>query len=156
PLNANIEQPKKSNVFVTVLAGLFLIGVIIFGAMQIRPVFEDARERNRFQEAQATREKKAAQAESGAQTESQPVTKAETKPETKNEATSEPVAKTEDTAKSENHDVKVSEKKPLETTAAPAALKPLEPGLNAAAARFKARIEESAAPSGLSRKLRIH
>jgi eukaryotic-like serine/threonine-protein kinase len=44
---SNLGQGKKDNRLVTVLAALFLLGVIVFGAQKIRPVFEQAREQNR-------------------------------------------------------------------------------------------------------------
>jgi eukaryotic-like serine/threonine-protein kinase len=41
-----IEPPKKKNTFGTVLAALFLVGVIIFGVNRLRPEFQAARVRN--------------------------------------------------------------------------------------------------------------
>ncbi|HYW65267.1 MAG TPA: protein kinase [Candidatus Dormibacteraeota bacterium] len=41
-----IEPPKKKNTFATVLAALFLVGVIIYGGNRLRPEFEAAHERN--------------------------------------------------------------------------------------------------------------
>ena len=35
------EQPKKSNVLATVLAAIFLLAVIVYGAQKLRPVFRD-------------------------------------------------------------------------------------------------------------------
>ena len=146
-----VEEPKKSNTFVTVLAGIFLLGVIIFGGMQIRPVFEEARERNRFQQAVENREKKAAQAAMRPQT-SQPEPKAETKPEPVSSTGTKP----EGSANPEPREPKIPEKKPIASEPTPATLKTVEPGLNSAATRYKARIEEAAAQNGLGGKLRIH
>ena len=41
-----VEPPKKKNTFATVLAALFLVGVIIFGVNRLRPEFQAARVRN--------------------------------------------------------------------------------------------------------------
>jgi serine/threonine-protein kinase len=37
-------EPKRNNTLTTVLAGMFLLGVIVLGAQKIRPVFEAARQ----------------------------------------------------------------------------------------------------------------
>src|SRR5205823_13163427 len=44
PIRHVSEIPKKKNVLGTILAALLLLGVIIYGANKIRPVFEAARE----------------------------------------------------------------------------------------------------------------
>ena len=41
-----IETPKKKNTFATVLAALFLVGVILYGGNKLRPEFQAAHERN--------------------------------------------------------------------------------------------------------------
>src|SRR5207244_13047902 len=41
---AHAAEVKKKNVFGTILAALLLLGVIIYGANKIRPVFQAARE----------------------------------------------------------------------------------------------------------------
>src|SRR5258708_13753600 len=51
---APAPQPKKSNAFATVLAAIFLLGVIVFGFQKIRPVFQAARQQT--QTTKATRE----------------------------------------------------------------------------------------------------
>jgi len=43
---APAPEPKKNNVLGTVLAAIFLLAVIIFGAQKIRPVFQAAREQS--------------------------------------------------------------------------------------------------------------
>jgi serine/threonine protein kinase len=40
-------EARKSNVFATVLAAIFLVCVIVFGAQKIRPIFQEARHQNR-------------------------------------------------------------------------------------------------------------
>jgi serine/threonine-protein kinase len=44
-------EQKKSNVLATVLAAIFLLAVIVFGAQKIRPVFQAARQQSRSPEA---------------------------------------------------------------------------------------------------------
>jgi predicted Ser/Thr protein kinase len=51
-----IEPPKKKNTFATVLAALFLVGVIIYGGNRLRPEFQAARERNRSPQQNAVSE----------------------------------------------------------------------------------------------------
>jgi eukaryotic-like serine/threonine-protein kinase len=43
---APAPEPKKGNVFATVLAAILLLAVIIFGVQRIRPVFQAARQQN--------------------------------------------------------------------------------------------------------------
>ncbi|HKM82969.1 MAG TPA: serine/threonine-protein kinase [Candidatus Acidoferrum sp.] len=45
-----IETPKKKNTLATVLAALFLVGVIIYGGNKLRPEFQAAHERNKLPE----------------------------------------------------------------------------------------------------------
>jgi serine/threonine protein kinase len=44
-------EPDKGNVLATVLAAIFLLAVIVFGAQKIRPVFQAARQQSRSPEA---------------------------------------------------------------------------------------------------------
>jgi hypothetical protein len=44
---APAPEPEKSNVLATVLAAIFLLAVIVFGAQRIRPIFQAARQQNR-------------------------------------------------------------------------------------------------------------
>jgi hypothetical protein len=48
---ALVAEPKKSSTLGTVLASIVLLGVIIFGAQKIRPVFQAARQVNRVDSA---------------------------------------------------------------------------------------------------------
>ena len=48
------EPPKKKNVLGTILAGMLLLGVIVYGANKIRPVFEAARELHDAQKKEAS------------------------------------------------------------------------------------------------------
>ncbi|HYK39743.1 MAG TPA: serine/threonine-protein kinase, partial [Candidatus Eremiobacteraceae bacterium] len=46
-----LPEPRKSSPVWTVLLGLILIGVIIYGYKKIKPVFDDARQQNQIQRA---------------------------------------------------------------------------------------------------------
>ncbi len=46
-------EPNKGNVLATVLAAIFLLAVIVFGAQKIRPVFQAARQQSRSPEARS-------------------------------------------------------------------------------------------------------
>jgi hypothetical protein len=48
---APVPEPKKNSVLATVLAAIFLLAVIVFGAQKIRPVFQAARQQSRSPEA---------------------------------------------------------------------------------------------------------
>src|SRR5437879_5008538 len=48
------EPPKKKNVLGTILAAMLLLGVIVYGANKIRPVFEAARELHDAQKKEAS------------------------------------------------------------------------------------------------------
>ena len=44
---APVPEPRESNMLATVLAAIFLLAVIVFGAQRIRPIFQAARQQNR-------------------------------------------------------------------------------------------------------------
>src|SRR6266404_6158700 len=44
---APVPEPRESNMLATVLAAIFLLAVILFGAQRIRPIFQAARQQNR-------------------------------------------------------------------------------------------------------------
>ena len=137
-----VPEPKKNNTFATVLAAIFLLAVIAFGAQKIRPVFEAAREQNRMQKAQAAAHTSAALSsrETGAE----------------NSTAASPDVASVGIA---NHAAPSHEPKTVETKAsdpsAPTTTKPAEPSLTSAAAEYKGKIEEAAALRGLAGKIRI-
>ena len=138
-----LEQPRKKNRLLSVFVGLCLVGVIIFGARKIRPVFEEARGQNRPSNAQET---------SG--TAAPPITRPAA---TNSTATS---AEPSGNGAEVNAAGSSEESKTAEPKAAPAAGSPAgkrgEPSLSPAAAEYKGRIEEAVSLKGLGEKVKIH
>ena len=139
------EVPKK-NVFGTILAALLLLGVIIYGANKIRPVF------------QAARELHDAQKQGGSLPPAVPAT-SETIPDspaalpsgTDNSAQpKEAVA-----AAGAGGEAKPLESKPAEIAAEKVAPKKTENSLSAKAAEYKGRIEEAISAKGLSGHVKV-
>jgi serine/threonine-protein kinase len=133
-LQTAAPEPQKKNTLATVLAALFLVGVIVFGAQKIRPVVEAARQTRQANRAAAAEpvqvappesaaaEKSAAET-SGAPSDAQPVSSTVT-------ATAEPDPKNAPA---------------LSSKPAPVAAASLSPG----AAEYKRRIEQLAAEKHL-------
>jgi serine/threonine-protein kinase len=140
-----VSEPRKSSPVWTVLLGLILIGVIIYGYKKIKPVFDDARKQNQIQRTSTTEK------------EPQP-----TQPADPNTAGAESSSATTDPTPIKNNlenavsATPVSEKKPeyLAKNSGPAN-SPASPGLSPAAAEFKGRIEEAASEKGISSRLKI-
>ena len=129
-------EPKKKNAFATLLAAIFLLGVIVFGAQKIRPVFEAAREQNRIQTSRAAGHSNTQppHASSAAPSESVP-------PETANSTPS--------------HEPKTLGAKAVEPRVS-AGEQAGEPSLTPAAAEYKGKIEEAAVLKGLAGRLKVH
>jgi serine/threonine protein kinase len=131
------EPPKKKSVVGTILAALLLLGVIVYGANKIKPVFEAARELH------------AAQVKSGGQpapVATTPNTTPENPPTTPVETESSPQPKdsaaASTTSGGETKPEKVSPKK-------------TESLVNTRAAEYKGRIEEAIAERGLSGRAKV-
>jgi serine/threonine-protein kinase len=137
---APAEPLRKSSPVWTILVGLILIGVIVFGYQQIKPMFDDSRQQNQRQNA-ADKDTWAAQPADASSTAA-------------SDKTEEPADTTADKNSSQpSGSVNLaSEKKP--EFAAPK--KPAAGGLTAAAAEFKGRIEEAVSEKGITSKLKIH
>lgn len=143
---APASDRKKKSPFLSVLVGLFLMAVIVFGARQIRPVFEAAREQNRIQSVKES---------SGANPSANPV---------ESQAQISAVARTPEATNSSNSDntsgappeTKALEPKNVGHSVALAPAKGAEAPLTSAAAEYKGKIEEAAALRGLSGKVKIH
>jgi len=134
------QEPKKKGVLGTVLAALFLLGVIAYGYTKIRPVFDYTRQMNATQK---TSTKEAAAAPADTTPTDTPVT-----PPANNvvEAVKEappPVAPHVAEAKA-----------PVPSVVKPEAKKS-EPVLNAKAAEYKRRIEEAIAEKGLNGRAKV-
>jgi len=141
PVQAPVPEQQKTSAVATVLAAVLLLGVIIFGAQKIRPVFQAARQLHNLSES-------AVQPTSGtsepdpekAQTE--PIDLAAPKPGNPKENSNEAIANPES----------LPAKKVL-----PSANKsvPANSSLSPAAAEYKGRIEQLAAEKRLKNRLSI-
>src|SRR5436190_637257 len=127
--------PKKKNVLGTILAAMLLLGVIVYGANKIKPVFEAARELHDAQKKDASL--------SGA-------TPPEATPDTAN-------AGTDGTGASEQRNGvadEASAAKPVEVAPEKAAKNPAN-SISAKAAEYKGRIEEAIFERGLTGRVRV-
>src|SRR5437879_3001038 len=143
---AHAPEVKKKNVFGTILAALLLLGVIIYGANKIRPVF------------QAARELHDAQMKGGSLPPAVPAT-SETTPDS-------PAARpsgTDNSAQSKDAvaaagaggEARPLESKPAEIAPEKVAPKKTENSLSAKAAEYKGRIEEAISAKGLSGHVKV-
>lgn len=159
-----IEPPKNKNTFATVLAALFLVGVIIFGVNRLRPEFQAARVRNNSSQRNALPDGAVAQSPvvKDAPIDSTAPTATVTGP------TTIPVPAQTVSQPASSNPAPVEEPKPA--AAAPAAtpekkqtppatkiveVKKPETALNATALEYKGRIEEAIADRGLSGRVMI-
>src|ERR1700737_396301 len=138
------EPPKKKNIFGTILAASLLLGVIVYGANKIKPVFEAARELHD------------AQKKGGSLPPATPAA-----PETTSDSSAASPAETETSAQPNNSEAtagaepKPLESKPAETVAEKAAPKKTENSISPRAAEYKGRIEEAVSERGLSGHVKI-
>jgi len=143
---AHAAEVKKKNVFGTILAALLLLGVIIYGANKIRPVF------------QAARELHDAQMKGGSLPPAVPAT-SETTPDS-------PAARPSGTdnsaqpkdavaAAGAGGEARPLESKPAEIAPEKVAPKKTENSLSAKAAEYKGRIEEAISAKGLSGHVKV-
>ena len=146
------EPPKKKNIVGTIFAALLLLGVIGYGAIKIKPVFEAARELHESQKqgaplstpansgASATTENSAANV-SGTAGAAQP-------------ADSSPSNSTA-TSPAQPADVKPVDAKPAEVVPEKPAPKKTEPALSTKAAEYKGRIEQVISERGLTGRAKV-
>jgi serine/threonine protein kinase len=133
------EPPKKKNVVGTILAALLLLGVIVYGANKIKPVFEAARELHDEQ-------KKASSLTAAvpAASETAPANSAG------NPANTEVSPQPKDSAPAAN-----AEPKPAEIVAEKVAAKKPEISISPKAAEYKGRIEEAISEKGLTGHVKV-
>lgn len=138
------EPPKKKNVLGTILAALLLLGVIVYGANKIKPVFEAARELHDEQKkgdslpvavpaASETTPVSSEAGSSGTETSSQP---------------KEPAA-------GAGAEPKPAESKPAEIVAEKVVPRKPENSISPKAAEYKGRIEEAISERGLSGHVKV-
>ena len=128
------EPPKKKNVLGTILAAMLLLGVIVYGANKIRPVFEAARELHNAQ-------KKGAGLPG--------TTPAETTP-----GNSAGAEGTEASAQPNDADA-ASEAKPAEVVPQKTVAKNPGNSISPKAAEYKGRIEEAISERGLTGRVKV-
>jgi protein kinase-like protein/PEGA domain-containing protein len=139
------EPPKKKNVVGTIFAALFLLGVIVYGANKIKPVFE------------AARELRAAQTKnSGTQTATPSTMDAATDNSGANPGNSEnsdssnvPVAMSTAT------DTKPTDSRPTEPISEKPSVKKTENSLSPKAAEYKGRIDQVISERGLVGRAKV-
>jgi len=140
------EPPKKKNVLGTILAALVLLGVIVYGANKIKPVFEAARELHAEQ-------KKGSSLPPGAPAAS------ETSPDSSAASPdgSETSAQPKDPAAAAGAvaEAKSIESKPAEIVPEKVAPRKTENALSPKAAEYKGRIEEAISERGLSGHVKV-
>jgi serine/threonine-protein kinase len=159
-----IEPPQKKNTFATVLAALFLVGVIIYGGDKLRPEFQAAHARNNSPHQDAVPDGTSAQSPVVEDTpaDSSAGTATVTGP------TAIPVPAQTVSQPASLNPPAVEEAKPAAATPAATALKKQGPpatkivevkkpetALNAAALEYKGRIEEAIADRGLNDRVTI-
>src|SRR6266478_2772125 len=138
------EPPKKKSVVGTIFAALLLLGVIVYGANKIKPVFEAARELHDEQKKGAS-----LPAAVPAGSENAPANPAE------NPAGTENSPPPKDPAAGTNAEAKPAETKPAEVVAEKAAPRKAENSISPKAAEYKGRIEEAISEKGLNGHVRV-
>jgi serine/threonine protein kinase len=138
------EPPKKKNVVGTILAALLLLGVIVYGANKIKPVFEAARELHDEQKKGAS-----LPVATPATSESTPANSAANPAGT--EASSQP----KDSATAANAEPKPAEPKTAEIVPEKVAPKKPEITISPKAAEYKGRIEEAISEKGLTGHVKV-
>jgi hypothetical protein len=133
------EPPKKKSVVGTILAALLLLGVIVYGANKIKPVFEAARELHDEQ-------KKSASSPAAAPVASETTPAVSAPNPAGTETSSQP---------KEPAGVASAEPKPAEIVPEKVAPKRPENTISSKAAEYKGRIEEAISEKGLTGHVRV-
>jgi hypothetical protein len=138
------EPPKKKSVVGTIFAALLLLGVIVYGAEKIKPVFEAARELRDEQKKGGS-----LPAAVPAGSENAPPNPADNPSGTENSA------QPKDPAAGTGAESKPAESKPAEIVAEKAAPRKLENSITPRAAEYKGRIEEAISEKGLNGHVKV-
>ena len=147
PVQPYQEPPRKPSTFATVLAAIFLLCVIIWGGMKLRPEWEATRQLN-----------KAAQAQSAvAPTSQQPLSPSEndSAAERPSATSASPPATPTASQPTEAAAADPPTKVPEAPAAPVSATKKHEPALTPAAAEYKGRIEEALDENGLKGRVKV-
>jgi hypothetical protein len=138
------EPPKKKNILGTLLAAILLLGVIVYGANKIKPVFEAARELHDEQ-------KKGRSLPPAGPAASETTSDNSTASPAGTEASPQP----KDPAAGAGTEAKALESKPAEIVPEKVAPKKAENSLSPKAAEYKGRIEEAISERGLSGHVKV-
>ena len=147
------EPPKKRSVVGTIFLGLLLLGVIAYGAVKIRPVFEEARELHESQK----------QGGGLIQPKAQPTETAKEDPEataaannaSANKTAAQPTESATTTPTPTPADSKPAETKPAEVVAEKPTPKKPEQTISTKAAEYKGRIEQVISERGLAGRAKV-
>lgn len=134
------EPPKKKSVVGTIFAALLLLGVIVYGANKIKPVFEAARELHDEQKKEASLPAAVPASSEAAST---------------NSAATPAGTETSAPPKDAAAEPKPAESKPAEAIAQKVAPKKPENSISPKAAEYKGRIEEAISEKGLNGHVRV-
>ncbi len=138
------EPPKKKSVVGTIFAALLLLGVIVYGANKIKPVFEAARELHDAQRKEGSLPAAVPASSETASTNSGATPAGtETSPQPK------------DAAAGAVAEPKPAESKPAEVVAQKAAPRKPETSISPKAAEYKGRIEEAISEKGLNGHVKV-
>ncbi len=137
------EPPKKKGLFATILAAILLLGVIVYGANKIKPVFEAAREL-RDEQKKGGGSTATATAGPGSASDGAASNPGETTP-----------PETKDSVAGATAERKSGESKPAEIVPEKATPKKTENAISPKAAEYKGRIEEAISERGLNGHVRV-
>jgi serine/threonine-protein kinase len=145
--------PKKSNAFATVLAAIFLIAVIAYGIVRLRPEIQAAHARNNPSAAPPTAPVASPTAASDSTAKPDPTDNS--KPTDNTPAAALPTTETTATPASTNDATPAA--KPVEppVTAPPPAPKKSEPSVSPAAAEYKRQVEQAIADKDLANRVKV-
>jgi serine/threonine protein kinase len=166
------EEPKETSIVWTVLAAVLLLGVIVFGAYKLRPVFTDARKTHDAQstslnEPAAPANSSAGEAPASGEPKSDPgaapanaaAQGAPAQPDTAESVVAQPPTPNVEGSKLADQQVagqaSTSESKPDDGTAKKAAPKKSEAPLTAKAEQFKEHVEAAIAERGLAGRAKV-
>jgi eukaryotic-like serine/threonine-protein kinase len=158
PVQPYQEPPKKPGTFATMLAAIFLLCVIVWGGIKLRPEWEAARQLNQAAQAQSQAPAAVPPATAVAPTPPQPLFSGEKdSPAERPSATSaSPPAAPEGSEPTETAAADAPTKAAPEAPAAPVSVtKKREPTLSPAAAAYKSRIEEALDENGLKGRVKV-
>jgi hypothetical protein len=144
PIAPVSEPPKKKSVVGTIFAALLLLGVIVYGANKIKPVFEAARVLHDEQKKEASLPAAAPASSEAASTNSAAAP-----------AGTETSAQTKDATAGAAAEPKPAESRPAEAAAQKVAPKKTENSISPKAAEYKGRIEEAISEKGLNGHVRV-